>query len=68
VKSIRELWYEALGNEVGVIITTSDLDHTRQQLYKVRKELNDPDLDCIAVQLSPVNPDKDLWLVKRNSK
>jgi hypothetical protein len=63
--NFRELWYEALGSEVGVVITTNDIDLTRQKLYAIRKELNDPDLDCIAIQLSPVNPDKDLWLVKR---
>ena len=62
------IWYEALATEAGVIVQCSDPGLARQKLYAMRKELNDPELDCISVQESPTNPANDLWLVKRKNE
>lgn len=56
--------YEALSVEVGKVVSTSDVEHLRAQFYKVRREANDPELDCLSFIPSPTNPEE-LWIVKR---
>lgn len=63
------LWYAALGSQLGVVIACNspgDTEKVRQKLYSLRKEANDPDLDSISVVQSPTNPIQ-LWLVKRKT-
>lgn len=59
------IWYAALASECGIIISSGDPAFTRQKLYALRKELNDPDLEAISIMQSPTNPQQDLWLVKK---
>lgn len=58
------LWYSALASEIGVIVKTSDPALAREQLEKIKVELNDPNIECISIHDSPADP-FDLWLVKR---
>ena len=60
------MWYEALASESGVVLRTNDPARMRSQLMEIRRQLDDPDLNCLDVINSPVNPSEDLWLVKRN--
>lgn len=57
-------WYEALASEVGIVKETDDPYSCRMEAYKVRKELQDPDLNCISVMQGRDNA-KEVWLVKR---
>lgn len=62
------LFYEALGAQFGVVVTCDGPpDKVRQKLYALRKDHNDPDLDCISIVQSPTNPSQ-LWLVKDPNK
>lgn len=58
------MFYEALGSDVGVVIDTNDPEKVRQKLYSLRREAQDPALDCISIVASPSNP-LQLWLIKK---
>ena len=60
-----EIWYEALASESGVVLRTNDPARMRAALMEIRRQLDDPDLNCLDVISSPVNPSEDLWLIKR---
>lgn len=60
-------WYQALHAEHGIELITDDGTQARQKLYAARKEVLDPDLDCISICLSPFEPNN-LWLVKKTTK
>lgn len=59
------LWYEALGTPLGIVIQTDNPERLRQKLYALRKDANDPMLEDISVVISPSNPGSHVWLVKR---
>lgn len=56
----------ALASEHGVVIKADDPVDAKQQLYRLRKALRDPELEDIVIITSPHNPDE-LWLVKKNA-
>lgn len=60
-----ELWYAALGSNLGVCIDTSHPEKLRQRLYKLRADAGDPLLDDISIIISPTVPGSHVWLVKR---
>lgn len=57
------LLYEALGSPLGVVVQCDNAEKVRQKLYALRKEQNDPDLECLSFVQSPSNPQQ-LWIVK----
>lgn len=59
------LWYEALGSSLGVVVQTDNPEKLRQRLYRLREQANDPMLADISVVISPTNPGSHVWLVKR---
>lgn len=61
---LLELWYTAFRSELGVVIETNDPERLRQKLYAVRKATDDPDLACLHLVISPLNPG-DLWIIKQ---
>ncbi len=58
-----EFWYEALGNEHGVVIAVSDVTKAIQRLYQARTKSGDPDLAGLSIRKSPVKPTEEIWLV-----
>lgn len=62
------LWYDALASDHGVIIETDDPEAVKQRLYRLRDESKDEDLKSISIVTSPLNPERDLWLVKRKKE
>lgn len=59
------LWYEALGTPLGVVVQTNDPERFRQRMYALRKEANDKMLDDLSLVVSPSNPGSHVWIVKR---
>lgn len=59
------LWYQALASPYGIEVEcTPSVEAVRQKLYTLRREVRDPELDRIALCVSPFDPEK-LWLVKK---
>lgn len=58
-----ELLYRAFNSPFGIVVQTDDPERLRTRLYPVRKE--DPELECIAICVSPTAPNSELWLVKK---
>lgn len=61
------LWYEALGTPLGIVILTNDPERFRQKMYAIRRDSGDKSLDELSVVISPSNPGSHVWLVKRKS-
>lgn len=59
-----ELLYRALGSERGIWVEVDDVDRARQQLYRFRREANDPALQHLALVPDPKVPNR-LWIVKK---
>lgn len=55
--------YEALGSQFGVVLQCDNAEKVRQKLYALRREADDPDLECLSFVQSPTNPQQ-LWIVK----
>ena len=64
-ESPTELLYRAFNSPVGIIIETDDLERFRQRLYAARAQ--DEDLRCISICVSPSDPARQLWLVKKGT-
>ena len=64
---VLELWYQALGSRLGIVIEVSDMERAKQKLYKLRADNPDPDLESLSIQTSPTTPNQ-LWIVKKDSK
>lgn len=43
------IWYRALHAERGVIVSTSNPDKFRQQMYALRRKTNDPQLSRLSI-------------------
>lgn len=56
------LWYSALAAEFGVVIRTDNAELLRQQLYRERKSVSDPELNDISCV---IRAEDEIWLVKR---
>ena len=59
---VLDFWYKALHSRSGICIRVTDLDKTRQALYRARKDAMDPRLDCLQISASPTATDE-LWIV-----
>jgi tricorn protease-like protein len=60
-------WYQALSSPYGVELICSDIEHTRQHLYRARKESRDLDLDQLGLCISPFDPSR-LWIIRKDTK
>ena len=63
-----EALYRALNSPLGVILRTNDPDRLRQKLYRVRKNLSDPDLDRLRFTTSRTNPESELLIINTGGK
>jgi len=57
------MWYAALAASIGVAIKTPDPDGVRQELYKIRVKLEDPDLDGLSIISFPET--NQIFIVKK---
>lgn len=58
-----ELLYSAARSDYGIIVETDDVERLRQKLYPLRK--TDSYLEGLSFVVSPTNPARELWIVKR---
>lgn len=64
----KQLWYRALGAEIGVALEVApeDIHATRIQLYNVRRELDDPELEVLSIfEPEPLDGKSELWVIKK---
>jgi hypothetical protein len=54
---------EALRYRYGVRVPCSDPQRLRLKLYAERKTGTEPELDNLEFRISPLNPDKELWIL-----
>ena len=64
ISNLLEHWYAALHAKIGIVISTTHLETTVQQLYQARKAAGDPALAALSLVRSPVNPEH-IWILKR---
>jgi hypothetical protein len=57
-----ELLYEAMVNEIGIIVSCSDPQKLSIKLRMVKNK--DPFFEKLSFYISPINPTSELWIVK----
>lgn len=62
-----ELLYQALHARFGIVVSSSDVQQTKQRLYAARKKAMDTDLEVLQLRMSPVAADE-IWILKANRK
>lgn len=62
-----ELLYRALSAPIGIVVSTNDVKMLREKLYAVRREAQNPDLEALTFAPSRVNPDTELWIVRKSN-
>jgi len=50
----EELLYLALAEPIGLLLQAEPVERARQRLYATKRQLADPQLDCIQIRLSPL--------------
>jgi hypothetical protein len=65
--SALEALHRALAEPYGIVIRTTNLALTRQNIYQLRKNSGDPDLDNLKVLASPYLPEEELWIVRKDA-
>ncbi len=63
--TLLEYLYTALRSEYGVWVESADASKLRTKLYKVIAQENEPDFKLLTFALSPINPQRVLWIVKK---
>lgn len=66
MREMTSLLFSALSSDYGIKVTTSDPDALRQKLYKIRRE--DSTFQCLSFIISPVLPQSELWIIKREEQ
>lgn len=64
-QALKEILYQALGSQIGLVLTTSDPERARQALYAARREAADPDLGILQIRLVGVPDGGDLIIIKQ---
>jgi hypothetical protein len=60
---VLELWYQAAGEQYGIVVITDNVPLTLQRLYAARREANDPELFKLHLKRSPID-ESAIWIVK----
>lgn len=63
-----DFWYEAFHAPSGIVLAVSDVPRAVQKLYQARAKSGDPDLQGLQIRRSPVEPNKEIWLLKSAPK
>ena len=54
-------------SELGIVIKTNDPMKARANLYRVRKELANPEWIPLTIRVSPNEPENEIWLIRNAS-
>lgn len=60
---MKEFLYDALASEFGIVIATDNPIKLRERLYPLRK--TEPEFADLSFVVSPFNPTKELWIIRR---
>jgi len=60
---MKEFLYDALATQFGIILKSDNPEKLRERLYKLRGA--EPEFADLSFIISPLNPETDLWIVKR---
>ena len=64
---LLEYWYRALHEPLGVKFATNDVRKARAHLYKARADARDPELDQLALVVSPVSPETEIFIMRKDA-
>lgn len=64
----KELLYQALREDIGVLVQVSDFARARQALYRARADSGDPELSQLQFRVSPGLSGGNLIIVKDRVK
>jgi hypothetical protein len=59
---VIELLYQALVEEIGIVVSCTDPEKLRNRLYLEKKK--DPEFEKLSFFISPINPTSELWIAK----
>lgn len=63
---LSSYWYAALGEPLGLWLTTPDPVRLKSVLYAARTRSADPSLDHLQIRTSPADPAHTIWIVNPN--
>ena len=66
-QELASLMYQALASSHGVAIRAESIEELRRELYKVRTELNDPELSQLGFVPSRT-AEGEFWIIKRRQE
>lgn len=64
----KEILYQALREDIGVLVQVSDFARARQALYRARADTGDPELAQLQFRVSPGLAGGNLIIVKEKIK
>ncbi len=67
-ESCKELLYQALREDIGVLLQVSDFARARQAFYRARTDAKDPELNQLQFRVSPGLAGGNLIIVKEKVK
>lgn len=67
-QDFKDLLYQALNEDIGILVQVSDFARARQALYRARADAEDPKLACLQFRLSPGLSGGNLIIIKETIK
>lgn len=64
----RDLLYQALRQDIGILVQVTDFARARQMLYRARADARDPELSQLQFRTSPGLAGGNLIIVKEKIK
>jgi hypothetical protein len=61
-----KFWYDALKEDVGLLVHTTDRELFRRRMYQARLKEKDPTLDTLSLIYSPDN-EAHVWIMKTDA-
>lgn len=68
VAELQQLLYAALGEPIGLVLTTSDAVRARQRLYAARKAAGDPALARLQIRISPLGEGEEELVITKGAE
>lgn len=57
----------AASADIGICVTTDNVNRARQCLYRFRKELGDPTFENLQIRVSPNNTEREIWIIRKDA-
>lgn len=63
-EACKDLLYQALRQDIGILVQVTDFARARQALYRARADANDPELTKLQFRVSPGLSGGNLIIIK----